>query len=63
MCWMSADKENGDKILHLDEGSSWTPYYSSPHAIPDHPIPGGSKGWATYLHLKDKGWTLVREEE
>lgn len=61
MCWLATFSTNGEKILHLrsESGQPWQPYTSSPHAIPDYPIPRGSKGWATYQKLLSAGWYLV----
>ena len=50
----------GTKVLHLEINGQWTPYNTTPHARPDHKIPGGSKGWATYQSLLQQGWELVR---
>ena len=61
MCWLSCFGTNEEKILHLrpDPNQPWQPYTTSRHAIPDYPIPGGSKGWATYQRLIKAGWTLI----
>lgn len=66
MCWLDRDVSAQDKkILHLRHNSSepWRPYHSFPDlAMPDHAILGGSKGWATYQHLRQIGWELVSTE-
>lgn len=62
MCWLSASGTDGEKVLHLQTAShkSWRPYTAFPqYAVPDYPIPGGTKGWATYQKLLKAGWTLV----
>ncbi|MBW4614090.1 MAG: hypothetical protein KME21_12600 [Desmonostoc vinosum HA7617-LM4] len=62
MCWLSKFGSDGEKVLHLQSapGQPWRPYTSFPQfAVPDYPIPGGSKGWATYQKLLKAGWTLV----
>ncbi len=62
MCWLSMSGEDDEQILHLQIAphQSWQPYTAFPqYAVPDYPIPGGSKGWATYQKLMKAGWTLV----
>ncbi len=62
MCWLSSPTSQGHKILHLQikPGDAWRPYTSFPeYAVPDHRIPGGSKGWATYQKLFKAGWELI----
>jgi hypothetical protein len=54
------------KILHLRMAphEAWRPYTAFPqYAVPDYPMPGGSKGWATYQKLRLVGWTLVSSVE
>jgi hypothetical protein len=61
MCWLSQSEE-GEKILYLQlsPNEAWKPYTTfRQFAVPDYPIPGGSKGWATYQKLLKAGWTLV----
>lgn len=62
MCWLPTKGSQGTKILHLrtDPKRGWQPYNCFPdHAAPDYPIPGGSKGYATYQKLRGQGWELV----
>lgn len=62
MCWLPRFGGDGEKILHLRFGPSepWQPYSACPqYVVPDYPIPGGSKGWATYQKLMKAGWVLV----
>ncbi len=62
MCWLSKSGEDGEKILYLQAAphEPWRPYTACrQYAVPDYPIPGGSKGWATYQKLSKAGWTLV----
>jgi hypothetical protein len=62
MCWLSKFSGDGEKILHLQiaTGQPWRPYTAfRQFSVPDYPIPGGSKGWATYQKLLKAGWTLV----
>lgn len=62
MSWLSRFGGDGEKILHLRLGPSdpWQPYTACPqYAVPDYPVPGGSKGWATYQKLMKAGWVLV----
>ncbi len=62
MCWLSSFGTNEQKILHLRSASPepWRPYTAFPqYAVPDHRIPRGSKGWATYQKLRQEGWVLI----
>ncbi|MBD2019797.1 hypothetical protein H6F43_06295 [Leptolyngbya sp. FACHB-36] len=62
MCWLSATGSNGTKLLHLRTAphQPWRPYTTFPqYAVPDYPIPRGSKGWATFQRLHQAGWVLV----
>lgn len=62
MCWLSSLGANGEKILHLrlESHQPWKPYKACPqYAVPDYRIPRGTKGWATYQHLRKAGWTLI----
>lgn len=66
MCWLPIMGTNGQKILHLrtEPNKPWRPYTAFPeYAIPDYPIPGGSKGWATYQKLREAGWSLERSTQ
>ena len=62
MSWL-VDRNNTTKmVLHLRESAyqPWKPYTSYPqYSVPDYKIPGGSKGWATYQHLRKAGWNLI----
>ncbi|MBD0346140.1 MAG: hypothetical protein ICV63_15220 [Coleofasciculus sp. Co-bin14] len=62
MCWLSSFGTSGQKILHLRTAPNepWRPYTAFPqYSVPDHRIPKGSKGWATYQKLRQAGWVLV----
>ncbi len=62
MCWLAPLGSNRAKILHLrtTANAPWRPYTAFPqYAAPDYPVPGGSKGWATYQKLRQAGWTLL----
>jgi hypothetical protein len=66
MCWLSKFGGNGELILHLrlEPYHPWKPYtHFTGLAIPDHPIPGGSKGFATSQKLLAAGWTLLSTTE
>ena len=65
MCWLPGMGTNGEKTLHLRTAPNqpWRPYQSFPETVPDYPIPGGSKGWATYQKLRCEGWTLVQNPQ
>jgi hypothetical protein len=61
MCWLSPTPD-AEKILYLQLSANepWQPYTAfRQFAVPDYPIPSGSKGWATYQKLLKAGWTLV----
>ncbi|HBB35078.1 MAG TPA: hypothetical protein DDZ80_10650 [Cyanobacteria bacterium UBA8803] len=63
MCWLSRSGGDTDKVLHLRlyPNQSWQPYTAfRQYAVPDYPIPGGSKGWATYQKLLKNGWVLIK---
>ncbi len=65
MCWLSRFGKSEEKILHLRTAphEAWRPYTAFPHyCVPDHRIPGGSKGWATYQKLRKAGWVLIPSE-
>ena len=62
MAWLPTASSNGTKILHLqpDTLKPFRPYTTFPHlAVPDHNVPGGSKGWATYQKLLKCGWDIL----
>ena len=62
MCWLPISKTDETKMLHLrvDSNQTWQPYTAFPeYAIPDHPVPGSSKGFATYQQLRHQGWLLM----
>ena len=62
MCWLSNSGANREKILYLQLATTepWRPYTAFPqYAVPDYPVPGGSRGWATYQKLMQAGWQLV----
>ena len=62
MCWLIDKNNKTTMLLHLREYAyqPWKPYTSySQYAVPDYKIPGGSKGWATYQHLRKAGWNLI----
>jgi len=66
MCWLSEAGTNGTKILHLRRNprDAWQPYTALPqYSVPDYPLPGGSKGWATYQKLVKAKWTLIPSEQ
>lgn len=67
MCWLQDCRNNKAIVmLHLREypQQPWKPYTSYPqYSVPDYRIPGGSKGWATYQHLRKAGWNLIPTAE
>lgn len=65
MCWLSRLGRNEEKILHLRTAFNepWRPYTAFPqYSVADYPVPGGSKGWATYQKLMQSGWVLMPSE-
>jgi hypothetical protein len=61
MCWMSAEGEAFNCLyLRVASHDQWQPYTAFPeYAVPDSPVPGGSKGWTTFQKLRQAGWRLV----
>lgn len=62
MCWLQDSNNRQIIVLHLREYAyqAWKPYNTySQYAVPDYRVPGGSKGWATYQHLRQAGWNLI----
>jgi len=64
MCWLSS-KRHQFLVLHLREHSNepWKIYTDSAHAVPDHRVPGASKGFATFQKLRQHGWTLIASKQ
>lgn len=50
-------------FLRTNKSDRWQPYHASKHSVPDYKIAGGSKGWATFQHLKKQGWQLLPTEQ
>lgn len=66
MCWLPTLSSKGEKVLHLRLAphQPWQCYTAFPqYRVPDYPIPGGSKGWATSQKLLKAGWTLVPNQD
>lgn len=66
MCWLSKFGGNGDLILHLrfEPHQPWKPYTQfAGLAVPDYPIPGASKGFATSQKLLAENWKLLSAEQ
>ena len=62
MCWLIDSNNRSMIVLHLREYSyqPWKPYNTfTKYSVPDYRVPGGSKGWATYQHLRKSGWNLI----
>jgi hypothetical protein len=62
LCWIPSFVSQGKLTLHLrlDPYQPWKPHTAFPHlCVPDYPIPGGSKGWATSQRLLQAGWAIV----
>jgi len=66
MCWRSTMGTSDTKVLHLRTAPNepWRPYtHFAQYAVADYPVPGGSKGWATFQKLRQAGWKLVATSE
>lgn len=66
LCWLPKFGGNGELSLHLRKSSHhpWQSHTFFPElCVPDYPIPGGSKGWATSQKLIQAGWTLISTEQ
>jgi hypothetical protein len=66
LCWIARFGGNGEKILHLrlEPSQPWKPYTFFPGlAVPDYPIPRGSKGWATCQRLLKADWKLIPSDQ
>lgn len=66
MCWLLPQSNSSKMVLHLRENpnQSWQPYTAySQYFVPDYKVPGGSKGWATYQSLRQKGWALIASNQ
>ncbi|MGL5939759.1 MAG: hypothetical protein ACRC2S_05140 [Waterburya sp.] len=65
MCWLPYNGNQTQIALHLREypHQPWRVYTASPHFVPDYPVPGGSKGWATFQKLRQVGWTIISSEQ
>jgi hypothetical protein len=62
LCWLSKFGGDGQLALHLRKQphEAWKPYTAYRElCVPDYPVPGGSKGWATSQKLIKAGWTLI----
>ncbi|NJP09354.1 MAG: hypothetical protein HC866_07605 [Leptolyngbyaceae cyanobacterium RU_5_1] len=66
LCWLPKFRADGQLILHLrlEPYHPWKPYTNYPGlCVPDYPIPGGSKGWATSQKLLQAGWTIISTKQ
>jgi hypothetical protein len=62
LCWIPSFVSKGKLTLHLrlEPYHPWKPHTAFPNlCVPDYPIPGGSKGWATSQRLLQSGWTIA----
>ena len=62
LCWLPKFDSNGKLFLHLrlEPYHPWKPHTAFPGlCVPDYPIAGGSKGWATCQKLLAAGWTAI----
>ncbi len=49
--------------LFLEVGDKFMLYSDTPYAQTDYLIKGGTKGYRTYQHLLNKGWTTINYKE
>jgi hypothetical protein len=65
MCWLPCNGNYEKIALHLREypDQPWNVYTASPHFVADYPVPGGSKGWATFQKLRQVGWSIISSEQ
>jgi hypothetical protein len=66
LCWLPKFGANGQLSLHLrlESHHPWKPYTAYPGlCVPDYPISGGSKGWATSQKLLQRGWSVISTEQ
>ena len=66
LCWIPTFGSKGKLALHLrlESFHHWKPYTAFPGlCIPDYPIAGGSKGWATGQKLLQAGWTAISTQQ
>jgi hypothetical protein len=62
LCWIPKFGGNGKLALHLrfESYHPWKLHTAYPGlCVPDYPIPGGSRGWATSQKLLKEGWTAI----
>jgi hypothetical protein len=66
LCWIPKFGGNGKLALHLrfESHHPWKPHTAFPGlCVPDYPIPGGSRGWATSQKLLQEGWTAIPTQQ
>jgi hypothetical protein len=66
LCWLPKFGAGDQLFLHLrqEPHHPWKIHTSYPGlCVPDYPIPGGSRGWATSQRLLQVGWTLIPTEQ
>jgi hypothetical protein len=66
LCWMPTFGSKGKLALHLrfESFHPWKPHTAFPGlCVPDYPIPGGSRGWATSQKLLQAGWTIISTKQ
>lgn len=66
LCWLPKFGAGGQLFLHLrqEPHHPWKVHTSYPGlCIPDYPVAGGSRGWATCQKLLKAGWTLIPTEQ
>ncbi len=62
LCWIPSFGSKGKLTLHLRLAHyhPWKPHTAFPNlCVPDYPVPGGSRGWATSQKLLQSGWVIV----
>jgi hypothetical protein len=66
LCWLSNFSDRGQLSLYLrlEPHHPWKPHTHYPGlCVPDYPMPGGTKGWATSQKLLQAGWEIVPTRE
>lgn len=66
ICWIPKYGSDGtlNLYLRLEPYHPWKPHTAFPGlCVPDYPMPGGSKGWATCQKLLRAGWTIISTEQ
>lgn len=66
LCWLPKIGASDQLFLHLrlEPYQPWKLHTAYPGVcVPDYPVPGGSRGWATCQKLLNAGWTLIPTQQ